>query len=403
MRLRHSAAWFPLRRRWLVAALINGGVAVCAPVHADEGDVLRPYVGLAFTHEDNITGVTNDAAAGGTPRVSDTVRRLDAGVIFDKMVGRQHLTAEANLSRNEFQDNGNLDYTGRDVRANWRWRVGDHIDGDLGASYSRALSSLQEFFDPALNLRAQLPTIRTQDRQYLNAAWQFHPSARVRGGVSRYALDYDNAAQQAGNRRVNEAVLGMDYLARSGSTAGLEVRHAEGDFPFSPGTNYEQQEINARVEWKITGKTDLQFVAGWVERDNDAPALRDYSGFNGRVGAVWRATGKTTVNAVAWRDIAARDDLTATFSVNKGVSVGVGWEVTAKSRVDGYVLREERDYSAAGAAREDTVGNASLTLTYYPLRNLRLQATVFHTDVDSSAPFVAYRNKGMTLGTRLEF
>ncbi len=248
-----------------------------------------------------------------------------------------------------------------------------------------------------------MPNVRTLERQYFDAAWRLHPSWRLRGGVSHFKLDYEQPGPQVSGRTVNDGEFGVDYLARSGSSIGLQYRRAEGDFPFSPPNNYSQDELKARVDWKLTGKTDLLFLGGWVQRDHDLSPASDFSGFNGRVNATWRATGKTTINASLWREIGALDDLTAAYSLNRGIGLGAGWEITRQTRLDAYYQHEKRDYTPGNLARKDSIDYASLQLTYYPIRNLRLQASVYHTDQDSNIAGSAYRNLGASLGTRYEF
>ncbi|QAU34436.1 XrtB/PEP-CTERM-associated polysaccharide biosynthesis outer membrane protein EpsL [Janthinobacterium sp. 17J80-10] len=408
MMFKHSCARLPaLRRQYLLPLLVIPGMVFSTAAQAqsavnEEGEVVRAYVGLSLTHDDNILGTSNAAIAAGTPKLSDTARRVEAGLIFDKTISQQRLTASLNLDRTSFNRFGNLDYNGRDVRANWNWHVGSQFEGNLGLTHVKALTSVQDSLQ-ATGLPSQLPNVRTQDRQYFDASWRLHPSWRLRGGVSHYELDYDQAAQQVGNRSVKDGEVGIDYLARSGSSAGLQYRHAEGDFAQSPLNDYSQDELKARVDWKVTGKTDLLFLAGWVRRENDLAPANDFSGFNGRVNATWRATGKTTVSASLWREIGALDDQIASYSLNRGISLGAGWEITRQIRLDGYLQHERRDYTPANLARNDRVNYSSLQLSYYPIRKLRIQTGVYRTVLNSDVAAIPYRNLGVSLGTRYEF
>ncbi len=400
MRLQQSAAWLPsLRRQWFLPLLLNTGVVLSTPALADEGDVLRPYVGFSMTHDDNILATSKIST---TPKLSDTARRLEAGLLVDKTFSRQRLTADINFDKTSFNRFENLDYNGRDIKGNWNWLLGSHVDGNLGLTHSRALTSVQDSLE-STGLPSRLPNVRTQDRQYFDAGWRFHPSWRVRGGISRYELDYDQPGLQTSNRTINDGEVGIDYLARSGSSIGVQVGHAEGDFAFSPANNYGQDEFKTKVVWKLTGKTDLQFLAGWVRREHDLTPAQDFSGFNGRMNATWRATNKITVDAGVWREIGALDDVLTAFSLNEGISIGAGWEIDAKLRLDGYYQHEQRDYTPANLPRTDNLNYSSLRLTYYPIRNLRIHTAVYQTVQNSNDNALSYRNKGLTVGTRYEF
>jgi exopolysaccharide biosynthesis operon protein EpsL len=403
MMFKQSSARFPvLRHRRLLPLILVPGIALSAPALPDEGDVVRAYVGLSMTHDDNILGTSNAAIAAGTPKLSDTARRIEAGLIFDKTISQQRLTANVNLDHTSFNRFGNLDYNGRDIQANWNWRIGTHLEGNLGATHVRTLTSVQDSVSVA-GLPTQLPNVRTQNRQYFDAGWLLHPSWRLRGGLSHYELEYEQQGPQVANRKVNDGEFGVDYLARSGSSIGLQYRRAEGDFPNSPLNDYSQDEVKARIDWKVTGKTDLLFLAGWVQRDHDLAPANDFSGFNGRINATWRATGKTTVNASLWREIGALDDQTAAYSLNRGISLGAGWEITQQVRLDGIFQHERRDYTPANLARKDRINYGSLQLSYYPIPKLRLQTSVYRTLQDSNVAANDYRNLGVSIGTRYEF
>lgn len=389
------------RKPWMSLVLIPA-LSLQQPVIAAEGDVLRAYVGIGVTHDDNILGTSNVAIAGGADKLSDTAIRTEVGVMLDKTISRQRITADINLDHTAFNRFDNLDYDGRDISANWNWHLGEHLEGNLGASHVRALTSVQDSLTAA-GVPTQLPNVRTQDRQYADAAWRLHPSWRVVGGVSHYELEYAQSGPQVASRKVDDVEAGVDYLARSGSSVGVRVRHAEGEFPLSPLNDYSQDELKVRLEWKVTGKTDLLLLAGWVQRESDLAPANDFSGFNGRLNAVWRATGKSTVNASVWREVGALDDQTASYSLNRGLSLGTGWEITRKARLDAYYQHERRDYTPAGLTRKDRINYGNLQLTYHPIPKLRLMTSVYRTTQGSNVAVNDYRNTGVAIATRYEF
>jgi exopolysaccharide biosynthesis operon protein EpsL len=403
MNSKQSSVRVPLlRRKRLLPLILVPGMAFSGLASANEGDVVRAYVGLSMTHDDNILGTSNAAIAAGTPKLSDTAKRVEAGLIFDKTISQQRLTANINLDHTSFNRFGNLDYNGRDIQANWNWRIGNHLDGNVGATHVRTLTSVQDSVTVA-GMPNQLPNVRTQNRQYFDAGWLLHPSWKLRGGVSHYELNYEQLGPQVSDRRVDAGELGVDYLARSGSTFGVQYVRADGTFPNSPLNDYTQDELKARVDWKLSGKTNLLFLAGWVQRDHDLAPANDYSGFNGRVNATWRATGKTTLNASVWREVGALDDQTASYSLNRGVNLSAGWEITRQVRLDGILQHERRDYTPANLARKDRVNYSALQLSYFPIPKLKLMTSVYRTDQSSNVAANDYRNQGVSIGTRYEF
>ncbi|MBI1890604.1 MAG: outer membrane beta-barrel protein [Burkholderiales bacterium] len=399
MRLKNVS--LPARRRqWTLAVVFNSSVLLAAPALADEGDVLRPYVGASFSYNDNVLGITDDAAAAGTARPSDTTRRLEAGLILDKTISQQRVTANLNLNRTSFNRFSNLDYTGNDISANWNWRAGSHVDGNIGATHSRTLTPFEEYHTANLNMR-------NQDRQYVNGGWLFHPSYKVHGGISHYRLTYDvdpaspaAAALLGAERTVNDIEIGADYLARSGSSIGLVYRHARGSLT-AANSSYDQDELKGKVDWKYSGKTDLQFLGGWVRWKDDAG--RSFSGFNARVDATWRATYKITIKPSIWREVSAANELTAAYALTNGVGIAADWELDAKLRLAAELQRQNRDYALSGVPRQDTYNSGTATLTYSPTRNWRIMLSIFRNSLGSDVPNVAFTNKGASLATRLEF
>jgi len=379
------------------------------PAFAATDDVLRPYVGYSLVYDDNVLGVADGANTTGE-KLSDTARHAEAGIIFNKRISQQVLSGHANLDHITYGHFGQLDNNAKDILANWNWHVGNHVDGNLGVSYIQALTPFVNFHSDELNLR-------TQRREFFDGAWRLHPSWRLRAGVSRDKLNYDLTSQQAGNRTEVASEVGLDYLASSGSTVGVQLRHTRGDLPNPQlidtvlvDNSYDQNELKAKVSWLLTGKTQLQFLGGYVQRKHDFFPARDFSGVNARVQASWNATAKLNVTAGIWREIGALDDLTASYTLNQGIGVGSTYDMTSKIRFEGQLKHESSDYSGTVALpslqladRKDTFDTASVKMIYRPTTHLQLATTAYHKKRDSSLDGNNAANNGVMLSSRYEF
>lgn len=195
------------------------GALTSLSVHAAPDQVLRPYVGYAVGQDDNVLGI---GSAGDA--VSSTSRRAEAGVLFDKRLGQQVVSAALQWNRTSYVQLPELDHDGKDARLNWNWHVGNRFDGNVGATYVQSLA-------PFVNFHGRERNLRTERRQFVDGGWLLHPSWRVRAGLARDTLAYELDTQQAGNRADNIGELGLDYMARSGSTIGTQLRHTRGQFP----------------------------------------------------------------------------------------------------------------------------------------------------------------------------
>ncbi|MEC5218952.1 exopolysaccharide biosynthesis operon protein EpsL [Actimicrobium sp. GrIS 1.19] len=312
----------PARRwSWSRAAnrLLHLGALTSLPAMAAADDVFRPYIGYALSQDDNVLGVGDGSSTTGGSN-SALSRHAEAGLFVNERLSQQIITAALKFSHITYDELPELNNDGKDLLVNWNWHLGNHLDGNIGSSYVQALTPFVNFHSRERNLRADR-------RQFVDGGWLFHPSWRVRAGASRDSLTYDLASQQGGNRVENVLEVGLDYLAPSGSTFGTQLRHTRGEFPNPQqigaelvDNSYNQDEIKAKISWLMTAKTQLQFLGGLVQRRHETFPSRDYSGFNARLTTIWQASAKTGVTAAAWREIGALDDVTASYTLNQGLS-----------------------------------------------------------------------------------
>lgn len=394
-----------LRRQSILHLCLQLGAVSCLPAFAAEGDVFQPYVGYSFAYDENVSGI-KDADNPDNRKLSDTSRRAEAGLAVKKRISQQVLSAKLNVAHVTYDEFDTLNNDSKDLLGNWNWHVGDRVEGNLGASYVQELSSVTN--SGGVDAR----NLRTQRREFFDGSWLLHPSWRVRGGLSRDKLSYDVDA--ADDRNENASELGLDYLARSGSTVGMRLRHTRGDLPNQPSgdNNYDQNELKAKVDWLLTGKTQLQFLGGYVQRKYGSDSARDYSGLNARVIANWKPTGQLGVTVSGWREIGAPANLTteygefippvgssSSFTLNQGVSIGSTWDVTSKIRLAALLKHETNDFRGAEAGREDTYRTASAKLTYRATNHLQLATLLYRNSIpgDSTA------NNGVMLSSRYEF
>jgi exopolysaccharide biosynthesis operon protein EpsL len=395
------------RRPWLRVAHcapLLGALTSLPVLAAGEQQVLRPYVGYALAHDNNLLG-----AGDGVDGESSNAHLASAGLLVDKSISQQTLSAALHFTRIRYERLPELDNDAKDLRLNWHWRVGTHLDGNVGASYVEALA-------PFVNFHARERNVRSERRQFADGGWLLHPSWRLRAGTSRSTLEHDLPSQRGGDRVEQVGELGLDYLARSGSTVGTQLRHTRGRYPhrqqvnaLSVDNSYQQDEVKAKINWLVTEKTQLQFLGGLVKRKHDAFTARDYSGMNARLQASWQASAKLGVALGAWREIGALEDTTVSYTLNRGLSLGSTWNATEKVRLEGQLRHETSDYSATAALastlpeRKDTVRRASLKLVYRVTPQLQLGAQAYRNERRSTLAGNTYPSSGAQLFSKYEF
>jgi exopolysaccharide biosynthesis operon protein EpsL len=396
----------PISFRLLPLALAT--FLISNDAHAEISQTIHPFVSLGYTYDDNLLRLP-DSAPGFEQR-SDRMTQALAGVQLDRLIGRQHLTATAKVSRVTFDYFDQLDYNGKDFSAQLAWQLGNHLEGTLGASYEQTLTPFSDYHSDERNLR-------TQRRDYFTGAWRFHPRWRVTSGINRYRYSYDLALQQTSSREEKLAELGMDYLAPSGSRVGLVARQLKGTYPNAGRLsssllldNYTQDELKANIWWIASGVTQVQILAGYARRQHDVIAVRDSSGPNGRISVKWAPFGKLRFTAEGWREFAAVESSSVNNSLNKGMSLAATWDVSAKVQATASIRRQTRDFeplseTSAATGLSDRTNGTSVGLMYAPMRAVQLNLTAF-TDRRTGAQAIGssdYKAKGVAANVTLQF
>jgi exopolysaccharide biosynthesis operon protein EpsL len=396
-----------------IGSLVPADIIPPPDILIPEPDAITPYAGLGVVYDSNVLRLRDsaEATARGLDGMSDTVRRATFGLALDKTISQQRVTANVNVTKVDYDRFAELDHLDKNASVNWNWHAGDHVEGNAGVNYSQGLTPFIDFHELAAN-------IRTQTNEFVDAAWMLHPSWRVRAGLQHSKLSYDLASQQPSNNTQNQSELGLDYLARSGSTIGLQARHIIADFPIPEQdggqlifNGYKQNELKAKIDWLVTGKTRLHFLGGWVSRKQDQFTQRDFSGMNSRLSADWSPTGKIDVSATIWREIGAVDDLSTVYSLNHGASLASTWKYSEKISLIGQFNYVKRDFSQSTAsgtvggstAQNDVLRNAGLTLAYNPTDKWEVRLSGVRSTQTSNAVDGGYTSNAVLLNTRYAF
>lgn len=389
--------------------LASMGIGVPS-AHAALSDSIHPFASASYSHDDNLFRLPENSP-GFSGQRSDFSREIDYGAFFERPVGQQTFSGRVKLTRVNFDRNEQLNYNGKDMLALWNWRLGAHLDGELGATYNETLAS---FSDSHSNQR----NLRTQRREYASGLWRFHPSWRLNAGFSRQKFDYELSTQRQNDRTEDVAHGGFDFLSSSGSRFGLVFRHLSGKYPNNAqfgsivlDNGYVQKEIKANIDWKVTGTTQLQLLAGRARRTHAFFSERDASGVDGRGTFVWTPRGKIIVTTVAWREFQAIESNISGNSRNKGGNVALAWDALAKVRLDAMVRRETRDFDTVSNLvlpfrLQDRTKTASLGLTYSPLQSIQASTSFYHEKRDGNTGFIGggeYRTNGVSINITAQF
>lgn len=397
--------WAPQRYQFVLLA----GAIFSLNASAAQTDTLQPFIGVSYSHDDNLFRVLDGQPAFDNT-LGDSSRVVTAGMLFDKTYGMQHLSFQAGVADTKFSHFNQLDYKGKSLTGTWNWKLGTHIDGAAGVTYSQVLAPYTDFRSSERNLR-------TSRRGYIDGGWRFHPRWRARASVTQDLFSYDLSSQRINNRTEDAGVVGIDYLAPSGSTIGLQVRKVEGKYPNPRPSGqvlvddrYDQQELKLRIDWHFSKITDLQFIGGSVKRTRVFFAEGDDSGTNGRFDFRWAPRANVQFTSSLWREFGAVENGAVRYSVNIGESAGMTWDKGAKLRFEGQFRREKRDFKGLGIALNalnnyDVTRVASVRATYSPTAAVVLSTSLSHEARTALSIFEhgRYRSNSVAVNAQIHF
>lgn len=398
------------------------GTLLVMPAQAKEGDTFRPFVSYTRYYDSNlfrldggndytvvvengvITPVTRDSS-------SDQYGVLSAGLNVDWKPGRQQVIASASKNQVRFSRYTSLDYDGSDYKLQWNWRLGNHWTGQVGATETVTQTSFTDWYAvTAVNNQV------TRENRFASADWQFHPRWHVGLGTTA-ATETNNTSERVPLDYENTSVTAtLGYATPKGSKLRGQLRRVEGEFPNRSANlytdrAYTQTEYNLLGDWNATGKLIAHGKIGYVQRENDSASQRDFSGLAGRLSADYYPTGKTMLNWAIYREIANSDDISASYQLSSGTSLGAAWLATSKITLRANASFENRSFEGdtgtplpPGAIRrdEDTL-SGSLTLSYAPARMATIDLGLQTGRRDSNISGNNYTFRSVFLSVRGDF
>ena len=373
---------------------------------AQSTKLLTPFVDVTYSRDNNLFRKPDDDANPTGEQLGDSSVRAVAGLSLEKEFGLQKLSARASLAKSKYAHFDFLDYDSRDAQLNFAWRLGSHLSGNVRSVRTNTLTPYIEFRENKRNLRVERSNV-------VDAAWRFHPSWRVRGSVDQLELTHDLLSQKYRDRTQTSSELWLDYLPATGSAFGLMLRHNTQRFPFAEVigsqniiNNQRGDEVKLKVDWKFSGKTQLQLLLGVANQKHEVVTARDFRGVSARLTGNWYPTGKLEVAGSIWREIDATNNLSTNFAVSNGIRIAPAWNISPKLRLDGLFRYEKRvPVGVAGVelTQVDKFATASLTLTYVPLTHLQLITSLTRETLNSNLPIRSFHSTGLSFNAHYEY
>jgi len=382
-------------------------------VRAAPDDLLQAYISTAITHDSNLFRISNNVdpvTVLGQPTTADTIKQLTLGAKLDWKHSRQEVLLDYSYSYARYELFKGLDYQAPNIMTRWNWQMGNRLSGDMGYSRITSIGSFENVQRPA-------NTLNTRQSEYFDGAWQAMPRMRLNGSVTHSDYNVPDGAVY-GNDYIQYTVA-ANYTPRSGNEAGIRGIRQIQKYPVLqviPGApapvdnGFSQNELLATLNWLLSGHFRLNGQAGVVNRNHNQYPERNYTGNTMRGTLSWIASGKTQVNLTAWNEIDPYDDLTTSYTVTKGVSLGPAWSPTGKVAVSALVQHYTRDYLGnpslvinPGPARQDTVNSASFSINYQPVLSVNLSGSIQIEQRTSNQLYADYSDRTLNLSASFRF
>jgi hypothetical protein len=171
-------------------------------------------------------------------------------------------------------------------------------------------------------------------------------------------------------------------------------------------SGFKQSDIESKAYWKLTGKSQLDGMLGYVDRRHDNFSQRDYSGMVGKIQYTWEPTAKIDLKASLSRNIFSFQNNLNSYYIADTLSIGPSWEITAKTRVWARYDLSDRDYRGAiiqTTERNDMVQSFLLGGEWKPLRTVTVGAALQRDTRSSNFNRLDYEANAASIYAQLLF
>lgn len=368
-----------------------------APVHALQGDRIRPSVGVVTNYYSNLFFLDNRAPVDQLSflkngQKSDWSRGLRVGLDADIAASRQTFLLRSNVTRNNFSTYNALDNMSYDLRGTWNWVVGSRWDGEAGATVSESLGSF-------IDTRSSGKNMRKTNTYSASAMYRFSYDWKLRTALGYYELQNSDPLFLSANRRETSYELGSRYYSKDEDNfLGFNLRGIDGVFPnrqqllgSTSNDVYRQFTAEGVVNWRYSPLTSLEGAIGWTNRLHDQVSIRNFSGLTGRLVWTYGLTGATSLNATVFREITTPETVGANYALTQGWRAGPVWRYGEKLTLKANAGFSNRRFlgdpltAVTGKVREDNLWVLSTSAVWSPRARLEVDASLSYDKRQSNA------------------
>lgn len=379
----------------------------------DQDKAISPYVQIGYVYDSNILKTHDSASAfsaTGATAMSDSIESAVIGVDSNKSFGNQRFDANFQLTDNKFQRLQGFNNTDKTGKVNWSWSATKSLNGNFGYVHEEQLTPFDYF-------KSYQKNMQTTSTVYAGYVWDLTKEVSYRGQFNSTRLYYSLPDYSAYQFTQSQWEQGLDYKTGRGSSVGAFIRHLHANYPessvvdnISVNNSFVQDELKAKILWKVTEKSSLEFVGGVAKRKRDNDSLSRYQGFDARLTGEWNISNKLKLKSNIWHELAGLQQLDANYALTKGVDLRVNWGWTPKVGLEATGSYEHRDYNGVAivtgvspSGRKDLNRSYGVSLAYEINRTWALKANVARQDVTSNISSNNYKSNSVSVTTKYQY
>ncbi|ACT48702.1 exopolysaccharide biosynthesis operon protein EpsL [Methylotenera mobilis JLW8] len=370
-------------------------------VFADEQDVFNVIAGVNRQYDNNLFRTS-------ASEQSDQITTSFAGIRVDKPYSLQRFKFDLTQTAYRYQKADYLDFDATEYKAAWLWALTPYLTGNLSANRAQSLNSFTDYTNQ------KLQNIRTTETRRFDADWSPYGNWHLLAGLTHYTLENGQVFQAESDYTQNSVDAGVKYVYRSGTTTSLIMHDKKGVYDNRAlnasnlsDTGFDEREVEAGLNWILSGKSRLDVKASYVDRNHDHFSQRDYARPAGSVIFVWTPTGKIKVSVNASRQVASFQTNYSSYTTRDTLMLSPTWAITNKINIQASAGIARRSFDGqsvvANTDREDTEKSVSLGVNWTPLRSVTIGANLQHSKRDSSLQNFDYKDTAASISSQLFF
>jgi hypothetical protein len=209
--------------------------------------------------------------------------------------------------------------------------------------------------------------------------------------------------------------FGLHHQFSSGSKASITSRMSKGEYLNPPAAistffdnNFDQVETEARLHWAVAENKAIDLHVAQRSVTHPHVSARDYIGAVAGAEANWALTGQTVLSGSWSHALDTYQTIDANYSQTDRVSLGLDWQMRNK-----LALSLRTDYSnvrylggplpSLQNQRRDDLSSTSLALTWSPLKQCTVSASVQSAERASNTPGLDYASTLTSLTVQVNF